>query len=66
MLNILRGIKKCIYAIAKTETGAGSGSHARIKLRELGSRVKKDCLSMKQDESESASQVEVGAMADLG
>lgn len=55
-----------MYAIAKTGTGTGSGSHASIKLRELGSRVKKHCLSMKQDESESASQVEVGDMVDRG
>lgn len=30
--------QKCIDAIAKAEMGMGSGSHARIKLKELGSR----------------------------
>lgn len=55
MLNIHHRIKKCVYAIAKAATGTRSGSHARIKLRELGSRVKKHGLSTKQDEPESAS-----------
>lgn len=38
----------------------------RIKMQELGSRVKKYCLDRKQGECDSASEVEVGIVTDQG